>query len=279
MGMNSMFKGATVFNSACAHSTTSKTTVWNVAKVKDFGSMFEEARSFNQNIATWTLPAGATLIAAGTAVNSVNTVGGLMSMFKNAAVFNNGIFTLNAATGGQTEDSRDLTSMFEGAAAFNQDITGWVTTKVTIYTSMFKNAAAFNVNIVTWKGYLSGGIYFTSMFEGAVEFNQNLNNWQLGSTTVNANTGLSSMFSGASKFQQNLCGWNTRLINADEPSTSNNMFLNTQCPNPNVDFKDAGANDDAELIDGALVCCSCVQTNPWDTTTYPACATAALAPA
>merc|ERR1712183_1029552 len=107
--MYSMFKGATVFNSPCAHSTTSKTTVWNVAAVTDLGSMFEEARSFNQSIETWTL-AGATLIAFGAQVNSVNTVGGLMSMFKNAAVFNNGIFTLDTANT-QPAGSRDLTSM------------------------------------------------------------------------------------------------------------------------------------------------------------------------
>merc|ERR1712060_48054 len=161
--------------------------------------------------------------------------------------------------------------MFEGAAAFNQAISEWVTTDVTTFAQMFKNAAAFNVNIVTW--LVANAQYLTSMFEGAVEFNQNLNNWILTTTTINGDTGLSSMFSGATKFQQNLRGWNTDLADTDQPSTTNNMFLNTKCPNENVDFLDT-----TTLIDGSLVCCSCVTTNPWDTTTYPACATAATVP-
>merc|ERR1719291_789710 len=103
--MNSMFKGATVFNSACAHSTTSKTTVWNVAAVTDFTSMFEEARSFNQNIETWPFSTTATVVKAS----------GFNSMFKNAAVFNNGIFKVDTVTSGGQDAITELVSMFEGA--------------------------------------------------------------------------------------------------------------------------------------------------------------------
>merc|ERR1711933_327195 len=72
--MVSMFKGATVFNSECTHSTTSKQTVWNVALVQDFTSMFEEARSFNKAISTWPFSTAGDVVIAN----------GFNSMFKNA---------------------------------------------------------------------------------------------------------------------------------------------------------------------------------------------------
>merc|ERR1712176_1485535 len=262
--MKSMFKGATVFNSECTHSTTSKQTVWNVALVTDFTSMFEEARSFNKAISTWPFDA--------TTARVVTT--GFNSMFKNAAVFNNGIFQVDSNTASQGQaDVNSLESMFEGAAGFNQDITGWVTTDVTTYNSMFKNAAAFDRNIVTWT--VTAGVFFTNMFEGAVQFNQNLHDWTLATATVDDTAGLQSMFSGASKFQQNLCSWQSNLDANNQPTT-NNMFLNTRCPpaNADVDLDDIDTTANNNLVLGT-VCCTCSAPNTDDATLYPACVGAA----
>jgi len=252
------------------HSTTSKQTVWNVALVQDFTSMFEEARSFNKAISTWPFSTAGDVVIAN----------GFNSMFKNAAVFNNGIFKVDTVTAanGQIQVT-ELQNMFEGAAAFNQDITAWVPTKVTTFNSMFKNAAGFNRDIVTWKDKIANAKFFTSMFEGAVEFNQNLNNWQLVTAQVDDASGLQSMFSGASKFQQNLCGWQTDLAEADQPTPTNDMFLNTRCPpaNANVDLDDITGTVADDLLLGT-VCCTCLPTPTDDATLYPACAGAALQP-
>merc|ERR1719401_3323748 len=148
--MKSMFKGATVFNSECTHSTTSKQTVWNVALVTDFTSMFEEARSFNKAISTWPFDA--------TTARVVTT--GFNSMFKNAAVFNNGIFQVDSNTASQGQaDVNSLESMFEGAAGFNQDLHDWTLATATVddttgLQSMFSGASKFQQNLCSWQSNL-----------------------------------------------------------------------------------------------------------------------------
>jgi len=81
--MTSMFKGATVFNSACAASSTN-TNIWKV-EVITFVSMFEGASTFNKPVSTWTFGPG-TIVAAT----------GFTNMFKNAAAFNSPIFKVAA---------------------------------------------------------------------------------------------------------------------------------------------------------------------------------------
>ena len=45
----------------------------------------------------------------------------------------------------------DMGYMFNGAKAFNQDISGWDTAQVTDMRYMFKGATAFNQDISNWK--------------------------------------------------------------------------------------------------------------------------------
>merc|ERR1712194_773767 len=69
INMKSMFKSATVFNTAIAKSGTK----WDVALVTTFESMFEGASTFNKPVSTWTFGADAIVIATG-----------FTNMFKNA---------------------------------------------------------------------------------------------------------------------------------------------------------------------------------------------------
>merc|ERR1712060_197429 len=121
----------------------------------------------------------------------------------------------------QLTTAPDLTSMFEGAAEFDQDITTWTVATVTKYENMFK---------------------------GAAKFNQNLNNWAVGDLDIT----YTSMFDGASKFQHNLCGWSAD--NATPNTVTGkmvDMFKDTMCPPAN--FNGEAGNS---LITGKY-CCTC----------------------
>jgi len=245
--MNSMFKGATVFNSAVASSATT-TTVWNVAKVTDFISMFEEARLFNQDVSTWALNA-----------DVVNT--GLTSMFKNAAVFNGGLFNLDTTdTTDPGGDVTDLTSFLEGAAGFNRAFpTTWAVNKVATFTNMFKNAAAFNVDISAWN--VANGINFPSMFEGATSFNVSLGAW-----AVDAGTTYTDMFKNANNFQKNLCDWQ------DHPATDGDAFPDSTMTGADATMFTGTKCNGGTFAEGTqgdtsngVICCACSGTNTGNT--------------
>merc|ERR1712003_506350 len=101
---------------------------------------------------------------------------GLKNMFKGASAFDKGIFTVNTDTA--LTNVNDLTSMFENALAFNQNINSaatpvWKVEKVTIFTNMFKGAAAFNRDISDWA--INGATTAANlalMFNGATAFQQ-----------------------------------------------------------------------------------------------------------
>jgi len=206
--MQSMFKSATVFNAAIPNSGTK----WSVALVTTMESMFEGASSFNKPLDTWTLG------GAGVVVTS-----GLKSMFKNAVAFNSLTFKVDNTL--QTT-ATDVTSMFEGAAAFNQDISGWTVTAITTFTNMFKDASSFNQNIAIWD-----------------------------MTAATTSAGLTNMFVGASNFQQNLCDWNARITAA---ITATEMFSSpNKCPNADGVFIAATTPDGT-----TKVCCSCDAGTP-----------------
>jgi len=242
VNMKNMFKGATVYNSVC---TTTTGSVWDVTKVTTFESMFEDARTFNKPINTWSF--AATVVS-----------GGFVSMFKNAAAFNSAIFDIDATgTGGDQTLVRSLESMFEGATAFNQLINtatgGWQVTTATTFTNMFKNAASFNQDISDWN--VAAGTKFISMFEGATNFNKSVNAWTV--TGMNVALSVTNMFKSATKFKQNLCSWDNELTNTATDRA--NMFTDTKCPVA------AGTFTGNTGITAGDICCDCSVTyNPTD---------------
>jgi len=75
----------------------------------------------------------------------------------------------------------DMTSMFDSASAFNQDISSWDVRAVTDMTSMFDSASAFNQDISSWD--VRAVIDMTNMFESVTLATANydaiLNGWSV----------------------------------------------------------------------------------------------------
>ncbi|QHX36019.1 hypothetical protein STIUS_v1c04650 [Spiroplasma sp. TIUS-1] len=80
-----------------------------------------------------------------------------------------------------TSNIIDMSSMFESAMEFNQDISKWNTENVKNMSSMFKWSINFNNNISLWD--TSKVQNMSSMFEGAMEFNQNISMWDVTKVT------------------------------------------------------------------------------------------------
>jgi hypothetical protein len=94
-------------------------------------------------------------------------------------------------------------------------ISGWDTSRVTDMSKLFNGAYAFNDDIGGWN--VSGVTDMGSMFDSAENFNQPLNNW-----VVSKVTNMDSMFNQATSFNQNISGW--CVTNIPE-STARNFSL------------------------------------------------------
>jgi len=98
----------------------------------------------------------------------------------------------------------DMSSVFNGASAFNQDLSNWNTRAVTSMSYMF-SGSAFNQDLSNWD--VSAVTDMGGVFSGAKAFNQDLSNWN-----TTAVRGMYSMFKGASAFNQDVSTWDTGAV-------------------------------------------------------------------
>ena len=103
-------------------------------------------------------------------------------------------------TGGITDMSR----LFDGARAFNEDIGAWDTSGAISMEYMFRGALAFNQDISDWAVHSITSM--RSMFNSALSFDQDIGGWR-----VDKVRDMYRMFDDASSFEQDL-GW---CVNAD----------------------------------------------------------------
>merc|ERR1712224_369353 len=89
--------------------------------------------------------------------------------------------------------------MFNGATAFNGDLSEWDVSAVTSMWCMFDRAPAFNGDLSKWD--VSTVTNMEYMFQGATAFNQDLSPWDV--SVVN---NMACMFQDASSFKYSLCG-------------------------------------------------------------------------
>ena len=120
---------------------------WDVSRITDMSSLFENKANFNADISGW----------------DTSSVTDMSNMFFSAAAFNQPLsFDTSSVT--------DMASMFHWASAFNQSLT-FDTARVTSMHAMFFYAVAFNQPLSLDTSSVTS---MAKMFDSAAAFNQPL---------------------------------------------------------------------------------------------------------
>jgi surface protein len=236
VNMQGFLRGALIFNQPLSALNTSRVTnfsecfysarafnqalsAWSTAAATNLSYMFYDARAFNQNIAGWNTAAVTSLAYTFAALETTLSNILFPATFDAPMAFNNG----GQALAWNTANVVNMESTFEGATAFNSNITSWDTSKVTNMSSMFQGATAFN-QAISRSGNQWNTIGVTNMnrmFAGTTAFNGDISNWQ-----VNNVADLSFMFAGATAFNRNIGGWATGNVANMESALQNASAFN-----------------------------------------------------
>ena len=134
-----------------------------------------------------------------------------------------------------TSTITSMTSMFNGASLFNQNIGSWNTSNVTTMASMFYLATSFNQDLSAWNvsKVTTFGLSFTSgMFGGASSFT---NAGQPLSWTINTTqpVTMGGMFR-STPFNQDITTWNTSQVTNTQQMFQSNITFNQPIGNWNT---------------------------------------------
>lgn len=141
--MYKMFEFNTVFNQEIGD--------WDVGSLTNTNQMFKGATAFNKSLANWNAP-------------NLSQIG---EMFRQSN-FNSPLPNLTLVG--------DQRGIFYLNSQFNQDISGWDVSGVTLFFYTFRQATSFNQDISDWD--VSSAFSFGNMFLGATSFDQNLDGWK-----------------------------------------------------------------------------------------------------
>ena len=197
---SSMFEDATSFDGDLAS--------WDVSAVTNMNSMFEGTTSFDQPLNDWDVSSvtdmrgmfrGTTSFDRPLNDWNVSSVINMEDMFSGATKFNQLLNDWNVSS------VTDMSFMLSGATDFNQPLNDWDVSSVTDMFGMFAAASSFNQLLNDWD--VSSVTDMNSMFGSATDFNQPLNTWNVSSVT-----GMSGMFYYASSFDQSLNTWNVSSV-------------------------------------------------------------------
>lgn len=112
---------------------------------------------------------------------------------------------INAVDTPDLSQVTDMSEMFSGATALNQNLDSWDVSTVTNMQGMFKDATSFNKELNNWQ--VSSVVNMSEMFQGAKAFNQPLNRWDVSSVKE-----MWAMFKYASEFNQPLNDWDVSSV-------------------------------------------------------------------
>ena len=129
----------------------------------------------------------------------LSNVTNMSSMFNGASTFNQNI------GGWDVSNVTNMRGMFVAADAFNQDLNRWDVSNVTDMRQMFIAADAFNGDISGWD--VSNVTDMSWMFYRAYAFNQDLNRWDVSNVTD-----MSWMFTHAVTFNGDISGWDVSKV-------------------------------------------------------------------
>ncbi len=195
-----MFNGAKTFNDNIAS--------WNTANVTNMSAMFCEATAFNQPLAQWDVSHVTKMVGmfyGSTAFNqplgqwNVSQVTDMSWMFHGAKTFNQPLEKWNVSR------VKDMSHMFVLAKSFNQPLAQWNVSQVTKMRQMFAEAPLFNQPLEKWN--VSQVTEMAGMFGGTTAFNQPLEKWN-----VSKVTDMGAMFTVAIAFNQPLEKWNVSQV-------------------------------------------------------------------
>ena len=93
-----------------------------------------------------------------------------------------------------------MSSMFEAAESFNQDLSSWDVSRVNTMKRMFFSASTFNQDLSSWD--VSNVYDMSYMFYEASSFNGDISSWDV----INV-IDIEGMFDNASAFNQDIGSW------------------------------------------------------------------------
>lgn len=261
--LESMFEGATSFNQPLSN--------WNVVNVLNMQATFSGARAFDQDISSWDTGLVTSMdgmfrnttfnqplnwnVETLTALNDVfreshfnSDISGwygpdvtafptMNRTFMDASLFNTAIPWIGF-------QPTTLNDTFNGALAFNQDVSGWDTGGTTDFCGTFHNAKSFNKLLAgpnqQWNMTLTTNT--RGMFQGASSFNQALSDWSMAKVRT-----MNSMFRDASVFNQPLADWSVGTV-----TDMGHMFRGAAAFGHDLSGWDvSGVDNYAHMFDGA----------------------------
>jgi len=178
-------------------------------------------------------------------IPKLNLVTNMSSMFRGAAIFNQNISDWDVSS------VTNLSSMFRRASVFNQNISDWNVSSVEDMSNMFRGTSNFNQSLSTWD--VSSVTNMRSMFLGAGVFNQSISTWDVSSVTI-----ISEMFRDAVSFNQNIGAWNISSV-----TNMSSMFRDAVSFNQNIGAWDTSSvTQSGSMFSGAIVFNQNIST--WD---------------